>query len=141
MSIITPSGLSTAQATSTITAWPTHFTLYDVAHARTGDKGDLCNIAVIAWQPMLFVLLAEQVSEAAVAAHFSHRRLRAVRRYLLPRLSALNLVLDGALDGGVNDALNLDSHGKSFAFFLLSMPIEVPVALRPHLRPTYPSLP
>lgn len=141
MSIVIPNAPAIAQPASAAAARPPCFTLYDAAHARTGDKGDLCNIAVIAWQPALFALLAEQVSEAAVAAHFSHRRLRAVRRYLLPRLSALNLVLDGALDGGVNDALNLDSHGKSFAFFLLSMPIEVPAALRPLLRPTRPSLP
>lgn len=131
----------TTVQTAPIAAAPPPFTLYDAAHARTGDKGDLCNIAIIAWQPALFELLAEQVTQAAVAAHFAHRRLRAVRRYLLPRLSALNLVLDGALDGGVNDALNLDSHGKSFAFFLLSMPIDVPEALRPMLRPARPALP
>lgn len=118
------------------------WTLYDAAHARTGDKGDISNIAVIAWDRALYPLLVEQVTESAVAAHFGHRRLRSVRRYLLPRLNAMNFVLDGALDGGVNTALNLDSHGKSFAFFLLTLPIEVPAALQGLLkRPAQVSLP
>ena len=106
------------------------FILADVAHARSGDKGDLSNIAVIAWAPALYPLLVEQLTEDAVRAHHRHRRLGSVRRYLLPRLNAINLVLEGALDGGVNSALNLDAHGKSFAFFLLTLPIEVPPALR-----------
>lgn len=125
-----------------MTADRERFVLRDIAHARTGDKGDVSNIAVIAWAPALYPLLVEQVTEAAVAAHFAHRPLRAVRRYLLPRLDALNLVLDGALDGGVNDALNLDAHGKSFAFFLLTLPVAVPGALRELLRqPPAPSFP
>lgn len=129
-----------------MTACREDFVLRDVAHARTGDKGDISNIAVIAWSPALYPLLLEQLTEAAVAAHFAHRPLRAVRRYLLPRLDAMNLVLDGALDGGVNDALNLDAHGKSFAFFLLTLPIAVPPALRDRLpqpvaAPSFHSIP
>lgn len=116
------------------------FTLADVAHARTGDKGDISSIAVIAWAPELYTLLVEQVTEEAVRAHYRHRRLGSVRRYLLPRLNALNIVLEDALDGGVNSALNLDAHGKSFAFFLLTLPVEVPPALRALLNPPSKSL-
>ncbi len=106
------------------------FTLRQLAHARTGDKGDLCNIAVVAWRPELYPLLVEQVTEGAVAARFAHRRPRSVKRYLLPRLQAMNLVLDGAIDGGVTDSLNLDAHGKSLSFLLLTLPIQVPDALQ-----------
>jgi hypothetical protein len=97
-----------------------------VAHARTGDKGDLCNIAVIAWHPALYPVLTESVTQERVAAFFSHRHPRSVRRYLLPRLGALNLVLDGVLDGGVTESMNLDAHGKSLSFLLLSLPVRVP---------------
>ena len=107
--------------------------LYRAAHGRTGDKGNRSNISVIAWHPDLYPVLLEQVTEAAVARHFAHRRPGHVQRYELPRLAALNFVLDDVLDGGVNDALNLDAHGKALSFWLLDLPIEVPVALAPLL--------
>lgn len=107
--------------------------LHRAAHGRTGDKGDRSNISLIAWHPSLWPLLVEQVSEAAVAAQFAHRRPRAVRRYLLPKLHAMNVVLDGVLDGGVNDSLNLDSHGKALSYLLLDLVIEVPDELAAHL--------
>ena len=107
--------------------------LHRVAHGRTGDKGNRSNISVVAWHPALWPLLVEQVSEARVAAQFAHRRPSRVARYLLPNLQAMNFVLDDVLDGGVNDALNLDSHGKSLAYLLLDLPISVPDALREHL--------
>jgi len=100
-----------------------------VAHGRTGDKGNRSNISVIAYHTQLFPLLLEQVTEQRVAAHFSFRRPTRVVRYVLPRLEALNFVLDDVLDGGVNDALNLDAHGKTLAFHLLALPIEVPTHL------------
>jgi hypothetical protein len=100
-----------------------------VAHARTGDKGDRSNIAVVAWHPELWPLLVAQLDEARVAAAFADRRPSAVARHLLPTLHAMNFVLDGVLDGGVNDALNLDSHGKTLAYRLLDLPVEVPRAL------------
>ena len=100
--------------------------LHAIAHARTGDKGDRSSISVIAYDPALWQLLVEQVTEARVAACFAYRRPAAVKRYLLPRLCAMNFVLDGALDGGVNGALNLDAHGKTLSSLLLGMPIEIP---------------
>jgi len=103
--------------------------LYRAAHGRTGDKGNRSNISVIAWHPALWPVLVEQVTEARVAAQFAHRRPRRVTRYLLPNLQAMNFVLDDVLDGGVNDALNLDMHGKALSFHLLALPLEVPEAL------------
>ena len=107
--------------------------LHRAAHGRTGDKGNRSNISVIAWHPALWDLLVEQVTEAAVARQFAHRQPGRVQRHLLPRLQAMNFVSDDALDGGVNDALNLDSHGKALAFLLLDMDIDVPEALLHHL--------
>jgi hypothetical protein len=103
--------------------------LYRLAHGRTGDKGNRSNISVIAWDARLWDLLVEQVTEAAVARQFAHRHPSSVQRFLLPQLHAMNFVLDDVLDGGVNDALNLDSHGKALSFLLLDLPIEVPPAL------------
>jgi hypothetical protein len=103
--------------------------LYRAAHGRTGDKGNRSNISVIAWHPRLWPLLVEQVTEAAVQRQFAHRRPSRVTRHLLPKLQAMNFVLDDVLDGGVNDSLNLDSHGKALSFLLLDMAIDVPVEL------------
>ncbi len=103
--------------------------LYRAAHGRTGDKGNRSNISVIAWHPQLWDLLVAQVTEDAVAQQFAHRRPSKVARYLLPQMQAMNFVLDDVLDGGVNDALNLDSHGKALSFWLLELPIQVPRSL------------
>ena len=106
--------------------------LYRLAHGRTGDKGNRSNISVIAWHSALWDVLVEQVTEAAVARQFVLCRPRQVTRYLLPRLQAMTLVLADVLDGGVNDALNLDSHGKALSYLLLDMPVRVPAHLAPH---------
>ena len=103
--------------------------LHRIAHGRTGDKGDRSNISVIALRPELYDVLAAQVTEERVAAAFAHRRPTSVKRYLLPRLGAMNFVIDGVLDGGVNDALNLDTHGKALSFLLLDLRIRVPQEL------------
>jgi hypothetical protein len=107
--------------------------LYRAAHGRTGDKGNRSNISVIAWHPALWDTLVEQLTEVAVARQFAHRRPSRVTRYLLPQLQSMNFVLDEVLDGGVNDSLNLDSHGKALSFLLMDMPIHVNPELAPHL--------
>jgi hypothetical protein len=99
--------------------------LHELAHARTGDKGDRINISLIAYRPEDFDLLVEQVTVQAVARHFAHRHPSHVERYLLPNLGAMNFVLDEVLDGGVNDALNLDAHGKALSFHLLAMTVRM----------------
>jgi hypothetical protein len=103
--------------------------LYDIAHGRTGDKGDRCNISVIAYRPEYYDVLVEQVTPEAVRAVYAHREPGTITRHLLPNLSAMNFVIDHVLDGGVNDSLNLDSHGKSLAGFLLDLPITLPAHL------------
>jgi len=113
--------------------------LYRAAHGRTGDKGNRSNISVIAWHPQLWPLLLAQVTPEAVAAHFRHRAPSRVQRFVLPRLHAMNFVLDDVLDGGVNDALNLDTHGKALAFLLLDLPIRVPAGLVPRLAGEAPA--
>jgi hypothetical protein len=107
--------------------------LYRAAHGRTGDKGNRSNISVIAWHPDLYPVLLAQLTEAVVAQRFAHRQPTRVQRFELPGLAALNFVLDEILDGGVNDALNLDTHGKALSFWLLDLPIEIPAGLAPLL--------
>lgn len=99
--------------------------LHAIAHARTGDKGNRLNVAVIAHHAEVWEVLVEQVTEDRIAALFAHRRPTAVRRYLLPKLHALNLVIDDVLEGGVNAALNLDGHGKTLSFLVLTLPVTV----------------
>jgi hypothetical protein len=100
--------------------------LHALAHGRSGDKGNSLNISLIAYAPEVFPLLVETVTESAVAALFAYRKPSAVRRYVLPRLHALNFVLENVLDGGVTQALNLDSHGKTLSYRLLGLTIAVP---------------
>ena len=102
--------------------------LRELAHARTGDKGDISSIAVIAYDPGDFAFLAEHVTIAAVAAHFRATVRGPVERYELPGLGALNFVLHGALGGGVTRSLALDAHGKSLSSCLLEMELPDPQA-------------
>ena len=107
----------------------TRIPLHKLAHGRAGDKGDTVNISVIAYCPEYFPLLVEQITEDRVAAAFRDRSPSSVRRYVLPKLGALNFVLEKALDGGVNQSLNLDAHGKTLSFLLLSLEVQAPTLL------------
>lgn len=107
--------------------------LYRLAHSRTGDKGDISNISLIAWDAECYRLLLAEVTEARVAQWFAYRKPLRVTRYVLPGLQAMNLVLEGVLDGGVNSALNLDAHGKSLSFHLLAQQVAVPAHLASRL--------
>src|SRR5688572_3648656 len=98
--------------------------LHRLAHARSGDKGNRLNIAVVCREPSFYPVLAEHLTAARVAAFFASRHPSAVMRYELPKLSAFNFVLDDVLEGGVNASLGLDGHGKTLSFLLLS--IELP---------------
>jgi hypothetical protein len=106
-----------------------------LAHARTGDKGNRSNISLIAWHPALYDVLVQTVTEEVVSRQFASRHPSRVTRYLLPNLGAMNFVLDDVLDGGVNDALNLDSHGKALSYWLLSLQVDMPASLAVHLAP------
>ena len=100
-------------------------TLYALAHARTGDKGNKINISLIAYRAQDYDLLVAQVTPERVAAPLAHRQPGLVTRYLLPGLGAMNFVLEDVLDGGVNDSLNLDMHGKGLSFHLLTLSVDV----------------
>lgn len=107
--------------------------LYRLAHSRTGDKGNISNISLIAWDTECYDVLVEHVTDARVADWFDYRQPSRVTRYLIPTLDAMNFVLEGVLDGGVNDALNLDTHGKSLSFHLLDLPVPVSTTLAARL--------
>jgi len=109
----------------------TEISLYELAHARAGDKGERLSLCLFAYREDVFPFLEKQVTEARVHDLFAHRGVTRVRRYLLPRLNGMNFVLDGVLEGGVNGSLNLDGHGKSQSFRLLELPITVPVQVAP----------
>ncbi len=97
--------------------------LRDLAHARTGDKGDTSNIAVIAYDPADYERLRTELTPERVQAFFHGVVQGQVRRYELPRLGALNFVMSGALGGGVTRSLALDAHGKSLGSALLDVDI------------------
>lgn len=97
--------------------------LWDIAHSRTGDKGDTSNISVIAFHREDYPLLVEKVTAEKVAAHFAGIATGPIRRYELPNLGALNFVIEGALGGGVTRALTLDAHGKSLSSLMLDLEI------------------
>ena len=104
--------------------------LREIAHARTGDKGNRTNISLIAYDARHYDLLVEQITPERVAQQFAYRKPTHVARYLLPKIGAMNFVLDDVLAGGVNDSLNLEMHGKALSFHLLAMTVQVPVAMR-----------
>jgi hypothetical protein len=100
--------------------------LHAIAHGRSGDKGNRLNVNVIAYAPEHWPVLLAEVTEARVAALFAHRGATKVTRYELPRLGALNFVIDDALEGGVNSSLAIDTHGKCLSYLVLGMEVLVP---------------
>jgi hypothetical protein len=97
--------------------------LRDIAHSRTGDKGDTCNISVIAYRADDYALLREAVTAARVKEHFAGIAQGEVFRYEMPGIAALNFVLKEALGGGVTRSLRLDAHGKSLSSRLMDLDI------------------
>ncbi|MBL0889282.1 MAG: hypothetical protein IBJ19_01600 [Gemmatimonadaceae bacterium] len=100
--------------------------LLDIAHARSGDKGDTANVGLIALEPAWYPILARYVTRDAVAAHFAGQITGDVVRFELPNLCALNFLLHGALDGGGTLSLKTDAQGKVYSTALLRMVITVP---------------
>lgn len=100
--------------------------LASIAYARSGDKGDNCNIGVAARDPGNYRILREQVTADAVKAHFDDICRGTVHRYELPNLHALNFVLESVLDGGGAKSLRLDPQGKTLCDALMLMTVEVP---------------
>lgn len=97
--------------------------LGNIAHSRTGDKGNLVNISVIVYDQKHFKRLVEVLTPEAVISHFGERIKGGVDRYLLPQLGAMNFVCHDALEGGVTSSTLLDKHGKSMSSYLLEMEV------------------
>jgi hypothetical protein len=100
--------------------------LLDVAHARSGDKGDTANVGLIAMKPEWYPLLVKYVTQPRVAEHFGGMITGAVERFELPNLKALNFLLHGALDGGGTLSLKTDAQGKVYSTALLRLVLDVP---------------
>lgn len=98
--------------------------LRNIAHTRTGDKGNRSTLSVIAYNPKDFERLEKCVTPEIVLAHFEGIVMGPIDRYSLPQLGALNFVMHNALGGGVTRSLALDAHGKCLSAKLLSLVIE-----------------
>ena len=99
--------------------------LVELVHARSGDKGDIANIALFAPDRATYDLLLREVTAELVRNHFEGIVFGNVERYEAPNVLALNFVLHGALDGGASRSLRSDALGKSLSSALLRMEIEV----------------
>ena len=105
---------------------PSTCALIRLAWARSGDKGDISNVGVIARRPEWLPLLWQELTTEKVGAYLAHLVHGAVERFHLPGIGAINFVLHEALDGGGPASHRLDPLGKGMAQILLDMPIEVP---------------
>jgi hypothetical protein len=99
--------------------------LFRIAHARSGDKGDISNVGVIAIEARWYPVLLRELTPERVKNWFAQAVEGNVTRYELPNLNAVNFVMERALDGGGTLSLRVDAQGKTHAGFLLMMPIEV----------------
>jgi hypothetical protein len=97
--------------------------LRQIAHSRTGDKGNISNISLIAFDQKDYRLIENKITAEVVRHHFRHMFIGEVFRYELPQLYALNFVIHDALSGGVTASTALDKHGKSLSSYLLDMEI------------------
>ncbi len=100
--------------------------LLKIAHGRSGDKGNTSNIGIIARHPEIYPFLKEKLTADVVKDHMKHICKGKVERYELPNIGALNFVLHDSLGGGGTVSLKLDAQGKTHAFTLLRMKMEVP---------------
>lgn len=108
--------------------------LVRLAYARSGDKGNMSNIGVIARRPEYLPLILAQVTPAAVKAYFAHLVKGPVRRYLVPSLDACNFLLYDALDGGGTASMRMDPLGKGMAQMLLDLQVLVPAEMAARLE-------
>ncbi len=108
--------------------------LRDIAHARSGDKGDASNVGLIAASEALYEVIRREVTPERVKAHFAQVCRGPVDRYEVPNLFALNFILHDALGGGGTESLKTDAQGKTHAQGMLMMEIEVPDELIPPAR-------
>jgi hypothetical protein len=100
--------------------------LLDIAHARSGDKGDTANVGVIALEPEWYPVLVQYLTLERVERHFRDVITGSVERFELPNLKALNFLLHGALDGGGTLSLKTDAQGKVFSTAMLRLVLDIP---------------
>jgi hypothetical protein len=98
--------------------------VYDLAHSRAGDKGNTSNVVVVAYDDAAFTLLREKLTVERVAAAYGAIARGPVTRYELPKLNALNFVIENALGGGVTRSLSIDPHGKSLSTLMLTIELD-----------------
>lgn len=98
--------------------------VYDLAHSRAGDKGNTSNISVIAYDEQAWKKLREKLTAERVMRAFAHIAQGPVTRYELPKLRAMNFVIERALGGGVTVSLAKDPHGKSLSYLMLDIDLE-----------------
>lgn len=116
--------------------------LGDLAHARSGDKGDRANVGVVANDPACYARLKDHLTAAVVAEYFRPLDAGPVRRYELPNVLAFNFVIEHALGGGASRSLRLDSQGKALGVALLELRLPAPafaVAVAAPDRPEPPA--
>jgi hypothetical protein len=101
-------------------------TLRQLAHTRSGDKGDTSNIGVIAWKPEFYPVLQRELTAERVQQFFAGLVEGPVERFELPNLGALNFLMQSALGGGGTLSLRIDSQGKTLGAALLAIEIDVP---------------
>ena len=97
--------------------------LWEIAHSRTGDKGNISNVSLIVYNIEDYDMVKEKVTAEIVKEHFKDIVKGEVVRYELPQLGALNFVMYDALGGGVTRSLSLDKHGKCLSSYLLDIEI------------------
>ncbi|MDA1082459.1 MAG: hypothetical protein O2973_12470 [Gemmatimonadetes bacterium] len=100
--------------------------LIDIAHARSGDKGDTANVGVVAKRPEWYPLIDQYLTTQIVSDHFRPIINGPVERFTLPNLGALNFLLHGALDGGGTRSLRIDAQGKTLSTAMLRIVLDVP---------------
>ena len=93
--------------------------IHAIAHARAGDKGDVSNISLIAYEQKCWSIIDKVATQERILEIFKHLGATKVDRYELPNLNALNFVIHNVLGGGVNSSLRLDRHGKTLSSHLL----------------------
>lgn len=99
--------------------------LYELAHSRAGDKGDVLMLSLIPYEEEIYEALREQVTADRVKRHLSHIVKGNVTRYEMPNIAALQFVCQGALLGGVTTSPGMDTHGKTLSYALLEMEIDL----------------
>jgi len=99
--------------------------LQEVAHARAGDKGNRSNVCLFVYDPRHYEAVAAQLTPERLKQQFSGLLRGRIVRHDLPAVHGFNFVMDEALEGGVNESLNLDSHGKSWSSLILGLTVDV----------------